>query len=144
MAEIKSVRAMSLLCPSAQPEMADSRVLGVVGGEPGALEIAYLNETLPVTQGLLSLTAPFKPTEVFRFSATCEGTACCHFDGSQCRLVTRIVQLLPAVTEVLPACLIRPACRWHKQEGKAACLRCPQIVTQTYEPNEEMRRAALG
>ena len=97
-------------------------------------------------QGLSSLlvAAPLKPTEVFRFAAHCEGKGCLHFDGANCRLATRIVQILPAVTEGLPACPIRPTCRWYQQEGKPACLRCPQIVTQTYEASEAYRRAAEG
>ena len=134
----------SLLCPSAQPDMAGSRVLGVVGGSAGAPLVSYLNEVLPVTNEVLAMTGTVKPTEVFRFSAPCEERACRHYDGSRCQLATRIVQILPAVTEALPACLIRPECRWYQQEGKAACQRCPQVVTQIYEPSEEMRKAATG
>ncbi len=134
----------TLLCPSAQPEMKASRVLGVVGGTPDAPQISYLNEPLPATDDLLRLAGPVKPTEVFRFAAHCEEKACRHFDGTQCRLATRIVQILPAVTEGLPACLIRPTCRWYQQEGRPACLRCPQIVTQTYEASADFRRAAEG
>jgi hypothetical protein len=133
-----------LFCPSAQPEMEGSRVIGVVGGTAEAPEISYLNEALPVTDELLRLAGQLKPTEIFRFGAHCEEKACRHFDGARCNLATRIVQILPAVTEALPACLIRPTCRWYQQEGRAACMRCPQIVTQTYEPNEKMRQAAEG
>lgn len=133
-----------LLCPSAQPEMAGSRILGVVGGTPETPGLAYLNESVPVTDDLLARTAPLKPTEVFRFAAHCEEKACRHFDGSRCQLATRIVQILPAVTEALPACLIRPTCRWYQQEGRAACQRCPQVVTLTFEPSDEFRRAAEG
>jgi hypothetical protein len=134
----------SPLCPSAQPEMEDARVLGVVGGTPEVPALAYLNDRLGVTDELLASTAPLKPTRVLRFAARCQGKACCHFDGTNCNLATRIVQILPAVTEALPACLIRPECRWYQQEGKAACMRCPQVVTETYDPSEEYERAALG
>jgi hypothetical protein len=133
-----------LLCPSAQPDMAGSRVLGVIGGSAEAPLVSYLNEALPVTNDLLAMASTLKPTEVFRFSAPCEERSCRHFDGSRCQLATRIVKILPAVSEALPACLIRPECRWYQQEGKAACLRCPQIVTQIYEPSDEMRKAAVG
>src|SRR5689334_7534029 len=119
----------ALLCPSAQPEMEGSRVLGVVGGTAEAPQLAYLNEHLPVTQELLATAAPAKPLQVFRIAAKCEEKACCHFDGTRCQLATRIVQILPAVIESLPACLIRPTCRWYQQEGKAACMRCPQVIT---------------
>jgi hypothetical protein len=133
-----------LLCPSAQPDMQGSRVLGVVGGTAEAPQLAYLNERLEVTPDLLALAAPARPTQVFRFAAGCEEKKCRHFDGSHCQLATRIVQILPAVTEALPACLIRPECRWYQQEGRAACMRCPQVVTETYEPGEDYKRAALG
>jgi hypothetical protein len=133
-----------LMCPSAQPDMAGARVLGVVGGTTETAQVAYLNEALPVNHQLLASTAPLKPTEVFRFAAHCEGKACRHFDGTNCNLATRIVQILPAVVDALPACLIRPTCRWYQQEGRAACMRCPQVVTESYEPSEDFKRAALG
>ena len=135
----------TLLCPSAQPDMAGCRVLGVVGGTVEASQVAYVNEHLPVSEELLASSAPLKPTEVFRFAAHCEGKACRHFDGTNCNLATRIVQILPAVVDALPACLIRPTCRWYQQEGRAAMhVRCPQVVTESYEPSEEFLRAALG
>ena len=139
-----STEEKTLLCPSAQPEMKASRVLGVVGGTSEAPQVSYLNEPLPVTDDVLRLAGGVKPTEVFRFAAQCEEKACRHFDGAQCRLASRIVQILPAVTEGLPACLIRPTCRWYQQEGRPACVRCPQIVTQTYEASADYRRAAEG
>ncbi|NCS45084.1 MAG: nitrogen fixation protein, partial [Microcystis aeruginosa BS11-05] len=40
------------------------------------------------------------------------------------------------VTDILPPCRIRQNCRWWLQEGKAACLRCPQVVTDNYNPSE--------
>ena len=142
--EISPAGGKPLLCPSAQPEMKESRVLGVVGGSTEEPQLAYLNEHVPVTEELLASTAPAKPLQVLRIAAQCEEKACCHFDGTRCRLATRIVQILPAVTEALPACLIRPTCRWYQQEGKAACMRCPQVITETYEPAEDYKRAALG
>jgi hypothetical protein len=137
-------RTEPLLCPSAQPDMQACRVLGVVGGTAERPELTYLNQPLAATEEVLRLAAPVSPTEVFRFAAHCEEKACRHFDGARCQLASRIVQILPAVTEALPACIIRPTCRWYQQEGKAACLRCPQVVTQTYEASDDYRRAAEG
>ncbi|HLQ51924.1 MAG TPA: hypothetical protein VK129_10530 [Terriglobales bacterium] len=134
----------ALLCPSAQPDMEGARVLGVVSGSAEQSQVAYLSSNVPVTAGLLATAAPLKPTEVFRFAAHCEEKKCRHFDGSHCQLATRIVQILPAVTDGLPPCLIRAECRWFQQEGKAACMRCPQVVTESYEPGEDFKRAALG
>lgn len=132
------------LCPSAQPDMKDARILGVVGGTAEEPELVYLNERVPVTDELLARAAPAKPGQIFRIAAQCDENGCTHFDGKRCRLATRIVQILPAVTEGLPACVIRPTCRWYQQEGRAACLRCPQVITETYEPEEDYKRAALG
>jgi hypothetical protein len=132
-----------LLCPSAQPEMSGAIVLGVVGGDSEAPRLGYLNEKLPVTDDLLARSGAIKPTRVFRFAAQCEERACRHFDGTVCRLASRIVEFLPEVTDALPPCLIRKTCRWFAQEGKAACLRCPQVVTEDSQPSELMRRAAL-
>jgi hypothetical protein len=133
-----------LYCPSAQPDMEGSRVLGVIGGTPDAAEVAYLNEFLPVSEEILAMAGPVKPTQVLRFAAPCQEKKCCHFDGKDCGLVTRIVQILPAVTDGLPACLIRATCRWYQQEGKSACFRCPQVVTYVAEPTDQMRMAAEG
>ncbi len=139
--EIAPAEDRRQLCPSAQPDMEGSRIIGVVGG---AVQVAYLNEHLAVTEDLMASTAPAKPTEVFRFAAHCEERACRHFDGTDCQLATRIVQILPVVTDSLPSCLIRSKCRWFQQEGKPACVRCPQVVTESYEPSEDYLRAALG
>ena len=127
-------------CPGAQPDMAGSMVLGVIGGTAEAPRLQHLTHPLPVTESVLALAHPVNPTEVFRIAAPC---AVCvqHFDGTQCRLAARIVRLLPTVVEALPACAIRPTCRWWQQEGKAACLRCPQVVTEYHHPSETLRQA---
>lgn len=142
--EIAPAPQRQLLCPSAQPEMQQARVLGVMTGAPEKLELAYLNQPLPVTPELLASTAPARPTEVLRFAAVCEEKACMHFDGTKCRLATRIVEILPAVTEALPPCIIRAQCRWFQQEGRPACERCPQVITERHEASEDFYRAAMG
>ncbi len=130
------------LCPSAQPEMEGSVVFGVVGGTAEEPRLAYLTEPQPVTPAVLALSDPVKPTEIFRFAAPCAGSRCMHFDGSKCRLATKTVELVPVVVDVLPLCRIRAQCRWWRQEGNAACMRCPFIVTENYQPSEEVRQAA--
>ena len=131
-----------LQCPSAQPEMASSVIFAVIGGPVDSPQARYLIEPRPVTEALLALTKPVKPTEVFRFAAPCAERACQHFDGQQCRLAARTVELLPRAVDRLPPCAIRSNCRWWWQEGKAACWRCPAIVTETYQPTELQRQAA--
>jgi hypothetical protein len=114
-----------------------------VGGTAEQPRVAWLEEPVPVTGELLALAGPAQPTQVLRIAAACQEGACLHFDGSDCRLAKRLVQLLPAVADSLPPCRIRAECRWFLQEGRAACYRCPQIVTYLMSPSEELRSAAL-
>jgi hypothetical protein len=130
------------LCPSAQPHIAGSVVFGVVGGSEDQPRVAWLEKTVPVTEDLLALTGAVNPTQVLRIAARCQEGACSHFDGADCRLATKLVQLIPAVASSLPPCRIRPDCRWFLQEGKAACQRCPQIVTYSVNPTPELSLAA--
>jgi len=132
------------LCPSAQPEMEGSIILGVVGGSTEEPRLGYLSQPQPVTKKALLLAEGVKPTEIFRFAAPCAGTACVHFDGKDCRLASRIVKLVPTAVDEIPHCYMRPECRWWQQEGKAACLRCPVVVTENYQPSEELRSAATS
>ena len=124
---------MSKLCPSAQPGMDKCRILGVVQQEGPTPMLTYLNQAVLATPDVLAMAAPLKPTEVFRLGATCAEQKCPHFDGADCRLATRVVRLMPAVVDTLPSCLIRKECRWYSQEGREACLRCPGIITVSYD-----------
>lgn len=129
-------------CPSARPELADSVVFGVVSGKVAEPSVAYLKQPQPVTDELTTLSSPVTPTEIFRAAAPCAESGCQHFDGKNCRLAMRIVEQLPAVVEELPPCSIRRNCQWWQQEGKAACMRCPQVITDNYNPSELMREVA--
>lgn len=133
---------MSKLCPSAQPGMDNCRILGVVQHDGPAPTIVYLNQIMPASQEVLALAAPLKPTEVFRLAATCAERKCPHFDGTDCQLAGRIVKILPAVVDALPPCTIRKDCRWYSQEGGAACLRCPQVTTVSYDLSEQVREVS--
>ena len=128
------------LCPSARPELADSVVFGVVGGTATKPHVTYLKQTLPITEELIAKASPVTPAEIFRTAASCAESGCQHFNGKDCRLAMRIVEKLPVVMEELPPCSIRRDCRWWQQEGKAACMRCPQIVTDNYAPSEDLRQ----
>jgi hypothetical protein len=130
------------LCPSAQPDMKAAHIIGVVGGTAQAPRIALLDDPQPATPEMLALSGELDPTQIFRFAAHCETSKCSHFDGRDCQLATRVVQILPAVTSELPTCRIRANCRWYLQEGKPACFRCPQVLTRDSTPNMEMVQAA--
>jgi hypothetical protein len=101
-----------------------------------------LAKPLPVTDELLKLAEPVAPTEVFRFAAPCANDGCRHYSRGNCQLAAKVVQMLQPATEQLPYCLIRASCRWFAQEGRAACLRCPQVVTDNVYPIVAMHNAA--
>jgi hypothetical protein len=128
-------------CPSAQPS-AEGKIIGVVTGTPEGRRVGYLNEPQPVADETLALASPAEPTQVFRIASPCMGTGCKHFSGGACSLVKRVVSSLAPVVSALPPCRIRPTCRWFQQEGREACLRCPQVVTTTYEGSELQRWVA--
>jgi hypothetical protein len=129
----------TLLCPSSQPGVEGARVLGVVQQTDTGPEVSYLETLIDANEDVLAMSGPLQPTEVFRLAAVCQTHQCPHFDGANCGLATRIVQIMPAVVEKLPDCHIRPECRWFQQEGVAACRRCPQISTVNYQPTEMMQ-----
>ena len=130
-----------ILCPSAQPDWQGSVAIGVIGGTAQEPIVTHFPNTLPVTNELLALSDPVTPTEVFRFAAPCLRGGCLHFKQQKCQLASNIVNILPVVMDHLPSCAIRPHCRWWQQEGKEACSRCPQVVTDNYNPSESMRAA---
>ena len=132
----------SLSCPSGQPEMPGAVVFGVVTGNESQPDVAWLEAVIPATPELLAKTGNIEPQRVFRIAVTCQESRCVHFDGTQCKLAHRIVEFLPVAASSLPRCAIRATCRWFFQEGRAACLRCPQVVTHTYNPPENVIKAA--
>jgi hypothetical protein len=117
-------------------------VLGVVRQDGPRPVVEYLNARVPATPEILALAAPLKPTEVFRLAATCAEQKCPHFDGADCRLATRIVKMLPPAVDSLPPCVIRKECRWFAQEGAAACMRCPEITTVSYDLSPQVREVS--
>src|SRR5581483_1348292 len=129
-------------CPSAQAGAAGARVYGVRTGAADAPRVGYLTETLPVTDKLLALSGSAKATEVFRIAAPCATTGCKHFKENACTLAQRIVEGLAPVVNALPACQIRSTCRWFNQKGRNACLRCPQVITDTPNATPEEKRIA--
>jgi hypothetical protein len=117
-------------------------VLGVVQQDGPRPVVEYLNGRVPATPEILAMAAPLKPTEVFRLAATCAEHKCPHFDGADCRLATRLVTMLPPVVDTLPPCTIRKECRWFAQEGAAACMRCPEITTISYDLSPQVREVS--
>ena len=135
-------RGTDLTCPSAQTGMSDVQVLGIVTGSPERPRVAYMNGYVPATEEVLADAHPLPATQVLRLAAKCEERRCAHFDGHLCQLATRIVRMLDEVVDALPACVIRKSCRWFEQEGRPACLRCPQIVTSVIGKDDGLAKLA--
>ena len=131
-----------LKCPSARPELPNAVVLGVVRELDGWSFVHHLAEPLPVTPAILELAGDAPAGQVFRFAADCAENICAHFDGKQCRLAAKLVRSSPGKTRTLPPCRIRRDCRWHAQEGNAACFVCPLILSETATPTTELAQAA--
>jgi hypothetical protein len=142
--ERSAPRDTTPLCPSAQDGWEGSVVFGVVGGTADEPRVTHLDAPVPLNDELLAHVDPVTPAEVFRMAAPCLCSGCTHFEDDRCNLAKRIVKVLPPVTARLPKCSIRPRCRWWRQEGPSACARCPQVVTDNYNPSERMRQAAYG
>jgi hypothetical protein len=139
----RSVPEKPILCPSAQPDTADAKVFGVFIDTPQAgMRVGYLTEAQPITPDIVAATQPARPAEVLRVAAPCMGGGCVHFDGSNCKLGARVTSMLDPVVSGLPRCAIRPSCRWFRQEGRAACLRCPQVVTELRQGTDLQREVA--
>jgi len=129
------------LCPSGDAGQADAQVFAIAGaGEDGAA--AYLDRLLPVDEHVIALASPLLPANVYRVATPCANSACAQFEGGKCQVAARIAAAFAPQADVLPPCVIRPACRWWRQEGVAACLRCPQIVTVPLVPGAADMEAA--
>jgi hypothetical protein len=115
-------------------------VFGIIGGTVQEPRTIYLSKSQDLSK-VSVLSGPVKPTEVFRIAAGCAENKCAHFDKNKCRLVEKIVKLDPVIESLAP-CPIRPDCKWWQQEGKEACLRCPFIVTEHYNPPDDLYIAA--
>jgi hypothetical protein len=99
---------------------------------------------MPVSPEILQMAEPVGPSEVFRFASPCQTGKCPHFRNEACQLAVRSVDLLDAVTDELPKCSIRSRCRWFRQEGAPICKRCPQVVTDQFNPSETMVQIVYG
>jgi hypothetical protein len=123
-----------LLCPSAQPEQPGARVFGVqTTTADHQRRVGYLTETVPVSDELIGSLGQTAAPEVLRIAAPCMHGGCLHFEGGACGLAGRVARMLDPVVAALPRCAIRPSCRWFREQGPAACVRCPQVATNSRE-----------
>src|SRR5215472_3269333 len=140
--EVAASGSRARMCPSGQPHMSGASAFAVIQGTATKPSATYFDRLVPLTPEILALSSPAEPTEVFRIGAACAGNCCRHFSEGRCQLVTRLVAILPTAESSPPPCALRNGCMWWHQEGVAACLRCPQIVTRMYGASESLKEAA--
>jgi hypothetical protein len=132
-------------CPSAQPDMHEARVFGLMSGTADQPRVAYLKQEAVIPASAVPDTGGLKAIEVFRFAARCEEGRCAQYADGRCSLGQRLVEGLDEVVDSLPSCTIRPTCRWYAEQGRAVCLRCPQVVTlvpTSKDRTDKLSRAA--
>jgi len=121
------------LCPSGDARAAGANVFAIAGAGAGG-RAGYLDRVKPVDEAVLALAAPLDPANIYRVAVPCAADGCMHFEGGRCQVAARMVEHLDAAAGPLPACAIRPACRWWREAGPAACRRCPEIATTPLAP----------
>jgi hypothetical protein len=116
-----------LLCPSAACEPG-ALLLGVVGGDG---RVGYIRPALEIDEGFIARArAGRAPEKRFRFAQPCERSACHYWSEGRCGVADAAAESDQGGDEgPLPACAIRPRCRWFAQSGPGACRTCPLVIT---------------
>jgi hypothetical protein len=131
------------LCPSGRCE-AGSVLLGVVQ-EDG--RVAFLPPGFVVDEEFVRIArAGRNPHGRFRFSTRCVESACRQWRGDRCTVLDDLREPLAPYADAsrLPDCAIRAQCRWHRQDGPAACALCPLVITEMAVAEEEPAEPSLA
>lgn len=130
--------AEPVLCPSYMCE-SGAILLGIV--LPNG-RVAFSHDRVVVDDEFVRIAKEGRaPEKRFRFSGPCVGGACKQWDGTRCGVIEDIIHAAPPDFEAagLPRCLIRDRCRWFSQRGGAACMVCPDVVTDARIEIDESR-----
>lgn len=131
-------------CPSSRCQPG-SVLLGLVGPDQ---KVRYLPRRLEVDRQFVQIARQGRaPEQRFRFSSRCVEGACAQWTGSRCGVVDRVMDELgvspnAAPAADLPDCSIRPECRWWRQSGPAACVACPEVITEIPDREGENAQGA--
>ena len=117
----------TLLCPSARCE--PGAVLVGIAMPDG--RIAYAADRLVIDEAFVQTAQTGRsPESRFRFASRCAQGGCRQWNGQQCGVIERVLDLAPAAEGAeLPECSIRTQCRWYQQRGVTACGVCPLVIT---------------
>jgi hypothetical protein len=119
-------------CPSARCTPG-AILLGIVLPDG---RVAYARDRVVIDREFVEVAQNGRPPEQrFRFSSPCVESGCRQWTGARCSVIDDVVDFAaaeatgPPSPDALPACSIRPTCRWFRQQGALACAVCPEIVT---------------
>ncbi len=130
------VTPTTTLCPSARAQEG-ALVLGVVGPDR---TVRMLSKPEPVTTDVAeAVSAMDAPEQQFRFANRCVKSGCHQWTEGRCGVIDLVMSFNRHLAEpiALPACAIRPQCRWHQQNGPVACTVCPFIITDSASSQED-------
>lgn len=125
-------------CPSAACEPGN-RLHGLFGPDG---RLIRLSPPLEIDQSFVDAARKGRsPTKRFRFTSECVDGRCGQWRDGKCSVAIKAREQLadPIRAEArartgdaspaLPACAIRPTCRWFAQEGAGICAVCSFVVT---------------
>ena len=116
----------SLACPSFRCEPG-AVLLGIVGRDQ---KVGYIRPELRIDESFVSRASSGRsPEKRFRFAGPCVEGRCRQWTGEGCGVIKEVLASSASSCERLPACVLRPHCRWYAQEGTAACRVCPLVLT---------------
>jgi hypothetical protein len=122
-------------CPSARCAPG-AVLLGVVGADG---RVAFLPPGYMVDEAFARIARQGRnPESRFRFGGRCVEGACAQWSGDRCTVLDQVRAEEPALALAAGAaparCAIREHCRWHRQDGDAACAVCPLVITDLLPP----------
>ena len=132
----------SVLCPSSRAQKG-ARLLGI-RQEDG--RVAILPQPLLINDAFIEEANKHTHAEQqFRFTNKCVESGCKQWTGTRCGVADTIVGVMNDLqtSDDLPACAIRPQCRWFKQNGADACKVCPFVITETTSEDWQLNPAEI-
>jgi hypothetical protein len=123
MSELAAAVPDALLCPSGRSR-AGSQLLGIVGSDG---MIIYTPGLPRLTEVQAAGFAASGGSGSYRFAESCVKSDCGNWSAGGCGIARAAIGAELPETADLPRCGIRAQCQWFRQEGAAACRRCPSI-----------------
>jgi hypothetical protein len=111
-------------CPSSSAE-GNTKILGIkLHGK-----VSLLPQPIPVSKEfLLKANEDNNIHADFRFTGKCIEKSCKQWAGNKCGLLNNLLHTMEKNATAIPDCPIRNTCRWHQQEGFAACKICTLVT----------------